>query len=317
MSEAKAAGPPLLCITGTTGTGKNDIGILLAESLGGEVISLDSMKVYRGMDIGTAKPSAADRDRVPHHLIDVLDPHERIDLARFIGRARAAIDDIVARGRTPIAVGGTAMYLNGLLYGVHEGPPRDEGFRARLRAERDEQGVEALHARLSRVDAVSAARIDPQDYRRIERALEVAAHGERPLGASERQWFREPRYPFLLRILTWPREELRRRIDRRIDRMLAEGWVGEVEALLAASGFSEEAVMALGYREIAAHLEGSLDGAAMTERIKTKTWQFARRQLTWMKKYEAAERIVLESSDTHESVAARIAADWQVFLADG
>ncbi|MEZ6195717.1 MAG: tRNA (adenosine(37)-N6)-dimethylallyltransferase MiaA [Planctomycetota bacterium] len=308
-----AAAPPILCITGTTGTGKNSIGILVAEALDTEVISLDSMKVYRGMDVGTAKPDAADLGRVRHHLIDVIDPDDRMDLARFIGLAEAAVAELAARGRDAVAVGGTAMYLNGLVYGVHDGPSRDEGFRAALREERDRIGVAALHARLAALDPASAARIDPHDYRRIERALEVAATGERPLGESERRWFREPRHRALLRILTWPREELRQRIDRRIDRMLEEGWIEEVSRIEAGGGFSEEAAMALGYREILAHLAGDLGRERMVERIKTKTWQFARRQLTWMKKYRDGEVILLSAADTHESVAARLLSDWAAF----
>ncbi|MCA9320793.1 MAG: tRNA (adenosine(37)-N6)-dimethylallyltransferase MiaA, partial [Planctomycetes bacterium] len=228
--------PELICITGTTGSGKNHLGVLVAERLGAEIISLDSMKVYRGMDIGTAKPGAHERARVRHHLIDILDPRDHMDLRQFLARAEVAVTEIRGRGQRVVCVGGTAMYLAGLLYGVMDGPSRDADFRAALRRERDESGTEALHRRLQDVDPDSAARIMPADYQRIERALEIHALTGRPATAFRQDWFQGPARPATLYVLTWPRDELRRRIFARVDQMFDSGWLDEVRALIAAGG---------------------------------------------------------------------------------
>lgn len=302
---------PLLCITGTTGSGKNGVGIRAAELLGAEVLSLDSMKVYRRMDIGTAKPSPEDLARVKHHLIDTLEPTDRIDLSKFLEQADAVIAERHGAGVPLIAVGGTAMYLTGLLYGVHDGPSRDEEFRTSLRAERDELGLAALHARLAEVDPVSAEKINPNDFQRIERALEVYAQTGRPPSEQTANWFKKKRYASQVNIITWPREILRQRIEERIDRMFEQGWVKEVSDIDASCGFSKESIMALGYREIKEHLTIGGKEGPLRDRIKIKTWQFARRQLTWMQKYPDANKIVCTPDDDVESIAQRIVAEFQ------
>ena len=302
---------PLLCITGTTGSGKNGVGIRVAEALKGEVLSLDSMKVYRRMDIGTAKPSAEDLARIRHHLINTLEPTERIDLSRFLTAADSIIEERHQDGVPIIAVGGTAMYLTGLLFGVHNGPSRDENFRRRLREERDAIGLAALHDRLRAIDPVSADRINPNDYQRLERALEIHAQTGRPPSEQGGTWFREKRYQAQVHIITWPREILRRRIEERIDRMFQDGWIQEVEAIDKSCGFSREAVMALGYREIKEHLVIGGKEGPLRERIKIKTWQFARRQLTWMNRYPDAHRIVCQETDTLDGIADRIVKDFR------
>ena len=301
------ASEPLLVLTGTTGSGKNRLGTRWAELVGAEIISLDSMKVYRGMDIGTAKPSAELRARIPHHLLDILDPAERMDLRQFVTLAEEAITDITSRGRRIVAVGGTAMYLNGVLYGIHEGPSRSHEFRQKLRAERDEVGVLALHARLAEADPDTASRLDPNDFQRIERALEVLALTGQAPSQQENNWFQKPRFPFRVVVLTWPRETLRARIEQRVDAMFAEGWVEEVRAVEEGGGFSDEAGRALGYPQISAFLKGELKLDEAIERTKIKTWQFARRQLTWMKKYRDAEIIIRTEGDDVESLAQRLA----------
>jgi tRNA dimethylallyltransferase len=298
--------PSLVCITGTTGTGKNRIGGLIGQSIGGSVLSLDSMKVYRGMDIGTAKPDAELRSLCPHHLIDIVEPSERMDMSLFMGRAERIIADEQSASHPLICVGGTAMYLNGLLFGLQDTPPRDEDFRARLKAERDEKGVQALHSRLAAVDAASAERINPNDYQRIERALEILALTGKPAGDRERTWFGEMRFPAQVFVLTWPREVLRARIDRRVDQMFADGWVDEVRQILATGGFSETASRALGYPEIMALLDRGAGESETRQLIKTRTWQFAKRQLTWYRKFTFATTRMLSDGDTHESVAAEI-----------
>lgn len=302
---------PLFVVTGTTGSGKNGLGIELAARLGGEVISLDSMKVYRGMDVGTAKPSPAELERVRHHLIDVYEPSERVDLARFLERADQVVTELHARAVPVIAVGGTAMYLTGLLYGVHEGPPRDDDFRRALREERDRIGTAALHERLAAIDPERAARVAPADFQRIERALEIHALSGRRPSELEANWFAAPRYQARVVILTWPRDVLRRRIEDRVERMFAAGFVDEVRRIEAAGGFSIEAAQAIGYREILDFLRRGGREAALRERIKLKTWQFARRQLTWMTKYPDAERIVCAAGDTAAAIADRLAPEFR------
>ncbi|MFT7619884.1 MAG: tRNA dimethylallyltransferase [Planctomycetota bacterium] len=302
---------PLLCITGTTGSGKNGVGIRLAELMQGEVLSLDSMKVYRRMDVGTAKPSTADLARVKHHLIDILDPTERTDLSKFLAEADKVVSDRHQEDCPIIAVGGTAMYLTGLLFGVHDGPSRDDEFRAKLRIEREEIGLPALHARLLVIDPKSGEKINPNDYQRIERALEIFTQTGNPPSEQKANWFRDPRYNSKVYIVTWPRDVLRARIGSRIDKMFENGWVDEVASIDSSCGFSQEAIMALGYREIKEHLAIGGKEGALRERIKTKTWQFARRQLTWMTRYPKAERIVCSEGDDVESISKRIMAEFE------
>ncbi len=299
-----AAGLPLLIVTGTTGSGKNRLGAHVARRLGGEVLSLDSMKVYRGMDIGTAKPSSDLMKLAPHHLVDVRDPEEHMDLAMFLSLAEKVVAEVHGRRRPLVVVGGTAMYLTGLLYGVHGGPPRDEAFRENLRRERDDVGVGALHARLAKVDPESAARIDPNDYQRIERALELHALTGRPASAHRRDWFRAPRYPFRLYSVTWPRDVLRARIEERVDRMMEAGWLEEVRGLMEGSRLGPEASQALGYKELARFLEEGVPPLdEVVAAIKTRTWQFARRQMTWMRKFEDATRLERKAGDQDDLVA--------------
>ncbi len=297
---------PLICIAGTTGTGKNRIGALLARTMGASVLSLDSMKVYRGMDIGTAKPDSELQSLCPHYLLDVVAPSERMDMSLFMQHAEEVVQAKAAAGEPLVCVGGTAMYLNGLLFGLQDTPPRDDTLRARLRAERDEKGVAELHKRLKSIDPSSAERINSNDYQRIERALEVFELTGKPAGLRERDWFGSMRFPARVFILTWPREILRARIERRVDQMFDDGWIDEVRHVQETCGFGETASRALGYPEITAFLAGTVGEAETRGLIKTHTWQFAKRQLTWYRKFTFAETRVLTESDTHASVAASL-----------
>lgn len=296
----------LICITGTTGTGKNRIGAILAASLGGSVLSLDSMKVYTGMDIGTAKPGAQLQELCTHHLLDIVDPSNHMDMSRFLQAAEHVLAEERKARRPVVCVGGTAMYLNGLLFGLQDTPPRDEAVRSSLRAERDETSVGALHDRLARVDPESAARIDPNDYQRIERALEILELTGKPAGAFRRNWFGEMRHPACVFVLTWPRELLRERIDRRVDQMFNDGWPDEVAGILGGNGFGETASRALGYPEIIAMLEGKVSEVETRQLIKTRTWQFAKRQLTWYRKFTFATSILLTPESRPEQIAEQI-----------
>jgi len=226
VSWGKAKGP-LIAIVGPTAVGKSELALRLAEEFGGEIVSADSRQIYRGLDIGTAKPTAEERQRVPHHLLDVVNPDEVLTLAQYQELAYAAIDDILARGKVPFLVGGTGLYIKAVVEGwsIPRVPP-NERLRAELYRLAELEGPEALHARLREVDPAAAARIDPRNVRRVIRALEVCLTAGRPI--SQLQARRPPPYRILRIGLTMPREELYRRIDERADRMIARGLVEEV-----------------------------------------------------------------------------------------
>ncbi|ABM61449.1 tRNA (adenosine(37)-N6)-dimethylallyltransferase MiaA [Halorhodospira halophila] len=278
---------PVLCIMGPTAVGKSELALSLAERLGGEIVSVDSAQIYRGLDIGTAKPSPAVRARCPHHLIDIRDPAERYSAAEFARDAQAAIAAIRSRGRLPVLVGGTGLYFQALQHGLSPMPAADAQVRAELEAEEAAYGVQALHRRLQAVDPESAARLHPNDSQRIQRALEVHRLTGRPLSQVQR----EPGQPGLtempLKIILEPPERawLHRRIEARFRAMLAAGLVGEVVALHRRGDLSEElpAVRAVGYRQIWHYLEGACDYRTMIRRGLRATRQYAKRQITWLR----------------------------------
>jgi tRNA dimethylallyltransferase len=302
---------PILLLTGTTASGKNRVGISLAKALGGEIISLDSMKVYRGMDVGTDKPTREDRTLVPHHLVDIADPWESMNLRRFVDLAHRVRAEIESRGRVPLIVGGTALYLNGFLRGVLEGPEANNAVREGLRAEAAVRGVAALHVRLQGVDPEAAERIHPNDYKRIERALEVFAITGHPISRLQGQWDRPVTSPHCLYVLTWPRTVLDARINDRVDAMMSMGFIDEVRSILSGGGLGRESSQALGYREVVSHLEGAITAREAVDLIKRRTRRFARRQLTWFRKWEDARWIKAREGDTQESLTERILADYR------
>ncbi len=280
--------PLLRVLTGATASGKEGVALALAPLLGAEVVSLDSMKVYRGMDLGTSKVPAAARARVPHHLLDVAGPEETMSVSRFIALADEAVAGIAARGRVPLGVGGTPLYLKGLLFGLFEGPSADPALRRSLEEEAGALGTGALHARLAAVDPAAARRIHAADLRRLVRALEVHALAGRPISSLQVEWKElRPRYPHRLLALRRPREELHRRIAARLEAMVREGLVEEVRRLLAApGGLGRTASQAIGYREVAAHLRGevpTLEEALAKARARTN--RLARMQETWLRSF--------------------------------
>lgn len=276
-------------LTGPTGAGKSALAIELAGAVGGEIISVDSMALYRGMDIGTAKPSLAERVKVPHRLIDVLEPWQSASVAWWLEQATLAAEDIVARGKTPLLVGGTPLYLKALIFGLFDGPAADETLRAALAADAEREGVAALHRRLQTIDPKAAAKIHVNDVRRVIRALEVHALTGRPISDWQTEWAADPQptpQPTGQMIcVDWPREELFRRIDERVDTMFASGLVEEVAGLLKLEKpLSREANQALGYREVIAHLRGGPSLAETIDAVKTHSRQFAKRQMTWFRR---------------------------------
>ncbi|MCP4248702.1 MAG: tRNA (adenosine(37)-N6)-dimethylallyltransferase MiaA [bacterium] len=282
-----SAPPHLTFLIGCTGCGKGATGRLLAEKIGAEIISLDSMKVYRHMDVGTAKPSAAHRQAVPHHLIDVADPWEEYSVARFVQSAEEAIAQIATRNRPVLAVGGTALYVKALSEGLFEGPSADAQIRERLKEEAEKDGTDALHRRLAEVDPASAERIHPNDLRRLVRALEVHEITGTPITELQTQWDRErTRYPCSFIGLRREREDQSQRTNARVKRMLERGLVDEVRSLLALpQPLGETARQALGYAEIIAHLSGEVSLADAVEMIKINTRRFAKAQRTWFKRF--------------------------------
>jgi len=295
---------PLTFILGCTGCGKGTLGRELATRVGGEIVSIDSMKVYRRMDIGTAKPSAEIRARLPHHLIDVAEPSEEFSVARYVELADAAIADVRGRRRPAFVVGGTPLYIKSLLEGLFEGPGADETLRDRLRDEAAEVGGEALHARLREVDPVAADRIHPNDLRRIVRALEVFELTGKPISSLQEQWDRQRRYECLMLGLRRQREDQNHRTNERVRRMIDAGLVEEVASLLAEpEPLGTTARKAVGYAEIIDHLQGRISLADAIEMIKINTRQLAKSQRTWFKRFEGVDWIDLESTDTVEGVA--------------
>lgn len=285
-----------LILTGPTGSGKSALALELAERLNAEIVAADSMTLYRGMDIGTAKPSAADRARVPHHLIDVLDPWESANVAWWLDRAAERVADIEVRVKTALFVGGTPFYLKALLCGLFPSPASDEALRRRLESEAECDGREAIHARLGSVDAMTAARLHPNDVRRVVRALEVWHLTGKPISEWQREsWWdgESPRFrPGSCLVLNVPRTELYFRIDRRVEAMFAAGWVEEVKRLRELPRpLSREASQALGYREIMEYLDGRRSLEETVAEVQLRTRQFAKRQLTWFRALPGCETV--------------------------
>lgn len=275
--------PPLVAVVGATAVGKTEVAIQLAERWRGEIVSADSRLLYRGMDIGTAKPSKEQLAAVPHHLINVAEPDETWGLAVFQQKAANAISEIHSRGRLPILVGGTGQYMNAILQGWQPPAlPQQPRLRAALEAWAEEVGKDGLHARLAALDPQAAARIDARNLRRTLRALEVIFSTGHKFSTQSRK--SETPYRLLQIGLTRPRQELYVHIDTRIERMLTAGWLDEVNALLV-KGYSAElpSLSAIGYRELIRHLQGKLmlDEAVME--IKRATRAFVRRQGAWFK----------------------------------
>ena len=278
-----AVSPPLLVILGPTASGKSDVAFAVAREMGAEILSVDSMQVYRGMDVGTAKPSPAERSAVPHHLLDVAAPDEPFTVARFVELADAVIADAARRNVPLVATGGTPLYYKSLFEGLFEGPAADEATRARLK----ELPNDELYRRLGEVDPAAAARIHRNDQRRLVRALEVHELTGQPISSFQTHWTGDQRrHPAVWVGLDWDRDALNRRINARVKAMLAAGWVEEVRSLLATyPTLSHTAAEATGYRELIDHVHGRLTLDEATEQIKIATRQLARRQMKWFRRF--------------------------------
>lgn len=299
--------PPLLdawYLTGPTAAGKTDVGLALAAALNAEIISLDSMAVYRDMDIGTAKPTAEARRQCPHHLLDLIDPTEEFSVSQYVSAAHATAREICQRGKTPLFVGGTPLYLKTLLRGLYQGPPADWSFRDSVEAEVAKVGLEALHQRLAQVDPLSAAKLHVHDKRRIIRALEVYFLTGTPLSHHQSQ-FEESHAAEQCKVfvLGWERSTLHERINARVDSMFQQGLVEETRRILDRyQALGRTAAQALGYREVMRHFEGEWDLALAQEKVKARTRQFARRQETWFRSLSECRRIDRNTKSTDDVV---------------
>lgn len=281
-----------LVLTGPTGSGKSRLALELAARLDAEIISMDSMALYRGMDIGTAKPTQEERCRVRHHLVDVLDPAEAASVAWWLKEAARCCEDIESRGKQALFVGGTPLYLKALLCGLFEGPPADAALRQRLEAVAARLGTAHLHQRLADVDPATARRLHPNDVRRVVRALEVWELTGRPLSTWQTQWTQPAvaaageRDTSVAQVL-WldmDRAVLYERINRRVEAMFAAGLVDEVRALARLERpLSKEASQALGYKEVFTYLEGTATLEETMAQVQTRTRNYAKRQITWFR----------------------------------
>lgn len=279
-----SAAPHLLVVAGPTASGKTALAIALARRAGGEVVSADSQQLYRGLDVGTAKPTAEERAAVPHHLLDVAEPGEAMDAARFTALADAAIRDIAARGRMPVVAGGTGLYIRALLHGVVDAPGRDPALRARLEAEAARLGRPALHARLAAIDPAAAARIRPNDLVRVVRALEIAAGGRTQSELFAAHRFQPDRYPATVLAIELPRADLHRRIDARVEAMFAGGLLDEARALVARFGAAIPPKLPIGYAEAVACVRGERTVRDAVREVQAATRRYARRQVIWLRR---------------------------------
>lgn len=275
----------LVVVVGATASGKSRLAEELAAAAGGEIVSADALQVYRGLDRGTAKPDAAARRAVPHHLLDVLPPSARCTAGEYARLARAALADIAGRGRVGVLAGGSGFYLQAAIWGLDRLPRSDPRWRAVLQRMGAARGVEHLHRMLARLDPARGGRIGAHDRQRIVRALEVVLRTGRPLDRAGQQCT-PPLQPVAWVGLEWPRSELHRRIEERLDRMLQAGWLEEVEGLLA-SGLPPDAhaLQAIGYRELVAVVRGELALGEARERIARATRRYAKRQLAWFRRW--------------------------------
>lgn len=297
----------MVLVVGVTASGKGRLAFDLARQIGAEIVSIDSMKVYRRMDIGTGKPPAQVRQQVRHHLIDVVEPSEAFSVGRFLELADAAIEQIKSAGKPVIAVGGSAMYIKALLYGLFEGPGTDEKIRRELKRRIAVEGTAALHAELAAIDPLAGERIRPNDARRIIRALEVYQLGGEPISALQQQgWTGAYRGRWKIIALRRDKADANSRINTRVKRMIEQGLVNEVKALLAEDRpLSRQARSAIGYAEIIDYLAGAMSLDKAIEKIKINTRRFAKSQRTWFKAFRSINWLDVAGTEGPEQVLER------------
>ena len=297
----------MILILGVTASGKGRLAFDLAQSLGAEIISIDSMKVYRRMDIGTAKPPQEARQRIKYHLIDIVEPSDSFSVGAFREAALGAIEQIKSRNMPVIAVGGTALYTKALMYGLFEGPGTNQQIRAELKARAQEQGLAELYSELMKIDPIAAERINPNDSKRIIRALEVHQLTGKPISSLQKQWDKqETKHDWKIIGLRREKAEESKRINSRVKKMIADGLVDEVKALLAEERpLSKQARCAIGYAEIIEYLNGQIELEEAPELIKKNTRRLAKNQRTWFKTFTNVHWLDIEPDEPPEKILSR------------
>ena len=292
-----------ILIMGVTASGKSALAFELAKTLNAEIISVDSMKVYKRMDVGTAKAPLEKRQVIPYHLVDVVEPSEAFSVDQFLALTEQAVTEIHGRGKPVVAVGGTAMYIKALLHGLFDGPGSDETIRQNLKNKASEVGLGQMHVRLTQVDPVAAERIHPNDEKRIIRALEVFELTGKPISSFQTQWDAAPASDWFVIGLRREKQIENSRMNARVKRMIDDGLKAEVESLLAEDKpLSKQAAAAIGYAEMITHLNGDMEFEETVEKIKINTRRFAKSQRTWFKTFPNVHWIDITESDTVETV---------------
>ena len=295
-------------LTGPTASGKTSVATPLAHQINAEIVSLDSMAVYRGMDIGTAKPTEQDRQRVPHHLVDVMDPNQEFSIAEYLAAAESTVAEVHSRGKAVVFVGGTPLYLKALLRGMSAGPAPDWEFRQQVKQELERHGQVDLHKRLEQIDPLSASKIHPNDTKRMIRALEVHKLTGQPISHQQVE-FEDGHQAEDCRVfvLEWPKHVLHQRIDERVQNFFERGIVEEVQQLLEKFGpLSRTAIQAVGYREVVEYLEGLRDLEQTIELVKIRTHRFAKHQVTWFRSLSECRTHALDGPMNPTRVAEEI-----------
>jgi tRNA dimethylallyltransferase len=297
----------MILILGVTASGKGRLAFDLAQSLGAEIISIDSMKVYRRMDIGTAKPPQEAQQRIKYHLIDIVEPSDSFSVGAFRDAALGAIEQIKSRNRPVIAVGGTALYIKALLYGIFEGPGTNQQIRAELKARAQAQGLAELYCELTKIDPIAAERINPNDSKRIIRALEVYQLTGKPISSLQKQWDKsDAKHDWTIIGLRREKTEESKRINSRIKKMIADGLVDEVRSLLAEEKpLSKQARCAIGYAEIIEYINGKIELEEAIELIKKNTRRLAKNQRTWFKTFKNVHWLDIEPDEAPEKILSR------------
>ncbi|MBO4472426.1 MAG: tRNA (adenosine(37)-N6)-dimethylallyltransferase MiaA [Clostridia bacterium] len=294
----------LLIIGGATGTGKSALAVAVAKKIGGEIISADSMQIYRGLNIGTAKITQEEMQAIPHYMIDIVEPTDPFTAADYKKKASALIDEIAARGKVPILCGGTGLYINAVLYDLSFSGEYDAELRRKLQEESKLKGKHEMHEKLRALDPEAAARLHVNDEKRVLRAIEKAL-----TGGEKEDDLTSPKYPYRFYVTEMPREKMYRRIEKRVDQMIADGLVGEVEGLLSRGiGYDRQCMQAIAYKEWAMR-EAGLSDAEIIELIKKNTRNYAKRQVTWFKQYCDAIHIDMTERNIEE-IAEMVATEY-------
>jgi len=297
----------MIMILGVTASGKGKIAFELAKQINAEIISIDSMKVYRRMDIGTAKPPKEIREQIPYHLIDIVEPSESFSVGKFLDLAYEAIEQTKANGKNIIAVGGTALYIKALLYGLFEGPGADEQIRAKLQQRIQNEGLEVLYNELLKIDADACRLIHPNDTKRIIRALEVYELTGRPISSFQTQWNNQTVYDWKIIGLRREKELESKRINARVKKMIDTGLIDEVKRLLAEDKpLSKQARCAIGYAEIIDYLDGKTSLDKAVELIKQNTRRLAKHQRTWFKTFKNVNWLDVTENETIDQIFKRV-----------